>query len=100
MMIRLVAVLAAATALEPIQRRTLLKGVPAAAANIPAGHCMHAALPGSDVLPTPHGRQALAFFASANCPPGQSEHAMRPVTFANVPLKHATHNVAPSSSWE
>ena len=29
---RLVAVLAAATALEPIQRRTLLKGVPAAAA--------------------------------------------------------------------
>ena len=32
MMNRLVAVLAAATALEPIQRRTLLKGVPAAAA--------------------------------------------------------------------
>ena len=32
MMTRLVAVLAAATALEPIQRRTLLKGVPAAAA--------------------------------------------------------------------
>ena len=32
MMIRLVAVLAAATALEPIQRRALLKGVPAAAA--------------------------------------------------------------------
>ena len=31
-MIRLVVVLAAATALEPIQRRTLLKGVPAAAA--------------------------------------------------------------------
>ena len=32
MMIRLVAVLAAATALEPVARRTLLKGVPAAAA--------------------------------------------------------------------